>query len=101
MFPTVCMRNKCQITIKSTDLESLLGFEIALVFISWGFYMECFMKKDKKVKGHINFLARFWQQMWPIGQIRPTPVFVNKILLECCHKFVFLLSLTTFLQQQG
>lgn len=61
MYCTVRVKNKCQLTVKATDLESLLGFEMTLVFISWGFHMECSMKKDKKVKDHIDFLARGWQ----------------------------------------
>lgn len=57
------MKNKGQPAIKATELELLLRFEIALAFITCGFYMECFCVEKQKVKDHIDFIAKGWQLM--------------------------------------
>lgn len=56
------MQNKCQLLSKLRNWL-LLWFHIALVFVTWVFYVECFFEEIEKVQDHIDFLSRGWQTM--------------------------------------
>ena len=74
--------------IKATELELLLWFQIALVFVTWGFYMEWFLKKYRKWKTIEIFLPGVGKP-WPTGQIWPNACFCKRSLIGTQPRICF------------
>lgn len=54
--------------------------------------MECFFE-EKKSRRPYRFSCQGLANDGPPAKSGPMPVFVKKVLLECSHTFVFILSL--------